>query len=461
MRLKKPARPLSSVEYSINRNEVLSEKILYLAAPFAENFPHTMSPLMQDMAKEVDNILNPLFMSAGFKTLVPSVRILLGRIYVNSKNIETVSHALNANTDFFFLNFAPRIFNKLKKPKTTEPKLSLIDINPDEIDEALSELEAVTESITQEDLFGEDLMQAEALFFMAYEMIYLKIWQCAARGYSYTRDWGAAMKFFYKTRPDSLLYTGYSAPKFFDIANSKTFKGPDLSMSPVEFKDAYEAAGIKAGVMFPKKKLEKTAQEMHEYLGRKDRLFKAANKFCLHLHSLFLNIGEKLVADNIFDEAGDIFYFEKAEIKKLAAHEYNGNVPFTKSFRKAQYLRCSAQVMPHELYEKDIERIGKLGREVLQKSEAESRIAVHPLYEKEYTGGADSYLSALCVPYGELGSLADKEAVVVEHCSMFSALAEYCALTDKPLFTGARFAPLITNSNRLEIKDGYATIVRE
>ncbi|MGE4318834.1 MAG: hypothetical protein AB7E96_07995 [Deferribacterales bacterium] len=438
--------PLTPVEASLGRNAAINEKHLFAKSPFASFTGETLSPFANSLAENLTDIINPLFMSSAIKTHSPSIKLLYGRMYMNITNTDTITSAFYAKPDFFYMNFLPAVFRTIAKPSFDVPNLSVLDMNEGEFDEALTDISKAAEEMTRETLFSEEFIQTAALCFMTWEMAYLNMWQCFTEIHKLTKDTDAAMRHLYKTKNGCVLSGTRELMPSFDPAHEPvTVTLPESAA--VQPEEMFKTLPSAKRMLTSKTKYIKLLSDAHTALDNLDRVFLGVSGLTMKIRGLLLELGSDMVENQILTNPKDVFYLEYTEIKNIADDSFYGNIPFTLNFRKWQNHRQSALCMPAYLFEKDVENIPEIVKNQIEKSESSKTIPCQSFFHREQT--TDNFICRNSYLVSDIQNAVGKDAVIAESASVFSYIARYCAVTDTPLYTGARYAALLTRDKKI------------
>lgn len=446
------SEPLTPVERSLAKNEYVNDKYLFIRNPFADIMPETLSPVTMSLAAAIPDVLNPLFMSCNIKTSSPSVKVMFGRMYMNSANAETIIPAFYSKIDFFLLNFAPALFRKIKKPSFELPDDSDIRISDEEITTAADDIRKSIEEITTEDILSDDMNELAALCAMTWEMAYLRLWKHFTSLHKYIgKSIEDTLLHIYRTRGDTILNQSFEglSTQFDPACLPKDVKGCGIEhLTPEEM---YKTLPASRRLTLSRAKYTEKLALMHRYLRMRDDIYLSVSGLVSKVRELLLEAGKEMVENSMITNAEDIFLFELKEIKNILNDEYHGNIPFTLNFRRWQSARFAALCTPFYLYEKDSERAEELARAQMKKYTSEGSIPCSAFFHKELT--TDSFAVSLGYDLASVRSVKDKDIVIAEAASLFSYITEYCAATEKPLYSGARFAALLLKDRTVTTSD--------
>lgn len=448
--------PLTPVEKSLGKGDRTNSKHLFIRAPFAEIAPETLSPAAMSIASVMPDVLNPLFMSCSIKTQSPSIKLLFGRLYMNLANAETILPAFKQTTDMFTLNFAPSVFKTIKKPSFGVPDDSDLNITDAEILDALKEVKEISATLKPEDIFEDNFAELTALCVMLWEMIYVRLWKSFAGVHKLIgRDISETLRHIYMTRSESILEQNFdSIATDIDPASAMTcINGIELNRLSTD--EMFSKLSTAKRITLSKSKYAEKLKEAHRFLKLRDDAYITIMDLSGKLHEFLLRTGKDFTENSMLTAPEDIFFFEMSEIKSILGDEFFGNIPFTINFRKWQGERFAAMCMPYNLYEKDVERSDEIAAAQLKASEESSTLPCISFFHKDIQG--DNYVVKKSWRLDDIKDASGKEAVLTESASIFSFIAEYCAVTETPLYTGARFAGLLlTGQNISTAKDCIA-----
>ncbi|WP_162139886.1 hypothetical protein [Limisalsivibrio acetivorans] len=456
-RSREPINALSAVEYTLSREAVVPEKTLYSRGSLSAIFPETFSGFAASAAKRVPSLFNPLFMSANIKNTTPSLKLIFNKPYTNMANVESVTSTLETTTDFYFYNYAPWVYLKKNKTNFHPPKLSFFGIKEDEVAETIDELKNMAGEISHQDIFEDEFTELLALTAMAFQMVQLKLWQGFTRMLSHTGSMETAMRFAYKTRNASVLEESFKAAPFIDpILEENEY--PGISFERTGFDELFSEFSMAKRMRIKKKRMQVELDELQRYLGLRDEAFKAAYTLNHAVREALLIFGEELTEGRILKRREDVFLFDIEELNNFRKDEYYGNIPITLSFKKWQNGRCSSQLTPYEIYEKDLERSPEIMEAYLAKQTGEfSPLSFfHRDMEADVPGEAAAVRT---VPLPLMHTMTDKKCIIAETAPVFGHLAEYCTVTDTPLYTGIRPAEILLSGKRIRTEEGKIRVI--
>ena len=442
--------PLTTVERSLGKGDIISDKHLFIRTPFAEITPEVLSPVAMSLLSGIPDVLNPLFISCSIKTQSPSIKLLFGRLYMNMINIETIMPAFKATPDLFMMNFAPTLFRSVKKPLFGTPDDSDLKISDVEIEEALQDVTKAIEDLKPEDMFGDDFLEIPALLTMTWEMVYIRLWKAFTAFHKLLgKDIDNTLVHIYKTRKDTLLNLDIAdvSENIDPASDSGDFKG--LGLEHLSIEEMYKSLGSAKRLTTNKGKYINRLKECHQYLKLRDDVYLSLMKLTGKLRSYLDEYSRKMLEDSMITEVDSIFNFELKEISNIINDNFYGNIPFTVNFRKWQVARFNAMCMPYNIYERDVEEAGSIANQQIENSQEAGNIRCLSYFYNSKTE-TDTVVKK-CWNLLTIHEASDKQTVISEAGSMFSFIAEYCAVTDKQFYSGARFADILLKDKKISL----------
>ncbi len=449
--------PLTPVEESLGRSSGTNEKHLFIKSPFASLLNETISPYAFSIIEAMPDVLSPLFMSADIKTLSPSVKPFFCRILMNCANIETILSAFYAKADFFYLNYLPSIYKTIKKPSFDVPKVSSLHLADGELANTIEDIERTADDMTGNSLFSNEFFEIPALSVMAWEIAAIGIWHAFTE---FMKSTGLghedAMRHIYKTRAGGLLrFEGAIMPVLDPAAKPVVLKPLDI---PCESSEAtYAKLPSMKRLVLSKGKYSALLTVCHKALDDTDKVYLTLSKLIMKMRETLLETGRNLVENRVLTDENDIFFFEHKEIQNIVADSFYGNVPFTLNFRRWQSSRFASVCLPGYLYEKDVENYKDIAEKQIKKSETEKTIPCMAFFHKQLE--TDNFVCRHGFSITDIKDAQKADIVIAEGASLFSYIAQFCAATDKPLYTGARFAPLLTTGKKIKTGNDFLTMI--
>jgi len=449
--------PLTPVEESLGRSSSISEKHLFSRSPFFSVFGEILSPYAYSLFEAMPDVFSPLFMSADIKTHSPSVKTIFGRVLMNSANVETIMSAFYTKPDFFYLNYLPSIYKSIKKPVLDVPKISVLKLAPDELNNTIEDIDRVTNSLDEAALFDNEFLEVPMLGVMAWEIAVINIWHAFTE---FAKATGLGhedvMRHIYKTRKGGLLrYEGEIMPRL-DPACEPVVLEP-LEIPSEDADGFYGSLSSMKRLMFSKVKYTALLDHAHKALDDADRVYLSLSGLASKMRSVLLSTADRLVENRMLTDRNDIFLLEHKEIQNLINDSFYGNITFTLNFRRWQGSRFASVCLPAYLYEKDVENYKDIAEKQMGKSLNDKTIPCLAFFHRptETANFACRYGFSIA----DVKEAVKADVVVAESASVFSYIAQYCTIADKPLYTGARFAPLLVRDKKLKTGTDSLTII--
>jgi hypothetical protein len=442
-------KPLSQVEYNLSKDNLFNDKLIYFRGLTSSLFPETLSVFTASIFNRIPDVINPFFTHAGFKTHSPSIRIIFNKLYTNYSNIDLIFRTLKIDESFLKLCYAPHLYTKTKKPKILVPNMKLLGIELDEINEFIDEIEERGHKLVFEDLSNDNLSELIALITMCGAMIFFLTANSFLGLRKILSSWSETLCLIYKSRENSIFKNTNNEKfieyfDFFSDVKEISFKNIETSSIDELIKELPAKQRL-----FNKSSILKLIKEGHIALDLRDRLFIQTNKILLRVKEILNKIGEDLVSERKFKKIEDISYFEIDEIKNIVDDNFFGNIPFTKSFKYWQLERFKAQIMPNEIYEKDIDSVYEITNMLYPKIKDMNEFEAVSYFHQDRELENSQISLNRDINFTNINLLEDKKAIITESTSIFSFLTEYACLTDKPIYTGIRYAPLILKDKKI------------
>lgn len=449
--------PLTPVEESLGRSSGTNEKHLFIKSPFSSLLNETISPYAFSIIEAMPDVLSPLFMSADIKTLSPSVKPFFCRILMNCANVETILSAFYAKADFFYLNYLPSIYKTIKKPSFDVPKISALHLADGELANTIEDIERTADNMTESSLFSDEFFEIPALSVMAWEIAAISMWHSFTEFMKSTGlDFEDAMRHIYKTRSGGLLrYEGKIMPVLDPAAKPVTLKPLDITCEPSEA--MYAKLPSMKRLILSKGKYASLLTACHKALEDTDRVYLALSGLIMKMRETLLETGRRLVENRVLTDENDIFFFEHKEIHNIVSDSFYGNVPFTLNFRRWQSSRFASVCLPGYLYEKDVENYKEIAEKQISKSLTEKQIPCLSFFHRSLE--TDNFICRHGFSIADIKDAQKADIVIAEGASLFSYIAQFCAAADKPLYTGARFAALLTEGKKIGTGTDFLTMI--
>lgn len=456
-------RPLSSVEYNLAQDKVADGKMLYSKGLFTGLFPETVSPFTNSILKNILDVLNPLFMHASFKTQSPSIKLMFGKLYANYTNLEMICRTLKLDESFLQLNVAPHIYAKNEKPKIKIPELKAFDLNMEEMNSFVTEINSEIEDLTFESIGSDSFNELISLMTMASTMNILQLTEYFLKLRNRYSNWSDTLRAVYQTREENIFQqlNGQTLPEDMDVDSSDVTMSFDQMKPTKGISTAIELLP-KSSRLLHKKQVNQLIQSAHVALKVRDNLMLAGFGLVKKMKALGDSVSTSLIDDCMFKSDTNVYSFESEELQNMLSGNFFGNIPFTQHFRKWQQERYQMQVVPPEIYEKDIsdipEVMGNLAKRLFRQEQI-SCVSYFASTEGIEIDSEDIYI-ARTATLTDLSNLSGKLVIVTECTSLFSFAAEYAAIQDIPLYTGVRLAPLVLEQPTLRFQENKIDLKR-
>lgn len=461
---------LSDVEFSLQHSDIARDKTLYFKGLLSEFLPETLSPLSSSILSDLPDILNPLFIHAGFKTHSPSIKLIAGKVYTNLSNLRLAFNTMSSGEDFLHMNFAPSLYVKNKKRKFRDLDLDLLDIKIDEIDSYIDELKNSVKSVNFDNLHNGIFQEHLGLFAMLAEMIFLRFSRNFIKITKRIKDLQLAAEMVYKTREVNLFekLAGRKLPKYFDAFSPYVDFPEDMDFEKKSVNEMIKKAGFMNRV-FNSNGLAQEIKSVHKFLDKRDELLLVAIDYFRAVDNVLKKTGEELVEKRQIKRPEQISWLEMNEIKNIKQSDYYGNIPFSLYFKRVQHERYKAQFSPNLIYEKDIERIPVIFHDLIEKYSKKTEIVcrvLNPVDNKAFiydrrNANHDSEVAVFTrISFADIPRLKDVKYIVCDYAPVFSLLFEYACIMNKSLYAGTNGSEVFLmgkkitlNSERLVIQN--------
>lgn len=458
-------RPLTAVEYMLPASKLYDEEVMLGGGYFGENFPFVMPHFTESVFSKVSDILNPIFVSCNLKTLSPSTVPVYNRLYMNMTSYEKMLKTIDLGNSMFRLSFAPHLYLKqTEKPKQKKLNKTYFPIEYGDIADIPAEITRTTPYINPQKITEDSFFDYPVQMVIAYEYLSIELENILASMLELFPSLSEALKAVFKTRENSVFYSGrISLPRTLDFSSEiietdfkveKHVEKIDFFLQKLPFFKRLSSSG----------KTKKLIKKAHKLLDLRDELYLAAAGFVTKSREALLQIGDIAVSKGKAVSKEDIFYFEYDEVKKIFSDSFFGDASQSINFRKWQIWRYAAQAVPPEIYGADFEKVPQISEQMISKFSQLAEISVLAVNGKPVSGQTtkktdqDSYegfiLAAKSLPLADIGKYASVSGFLLENAAPFGFVSEFAILKDIPLYTGARFAPLILDGSKIKISGG-------
>ncbi|UOD35444.1 hypothetical protein DSN97_03700 [Deferribacteraceae bacterium V6Fe1] len=453
------SKPLSGVEYSICRNDNADYDNLYFSSIFKDIFPFTVTPLTASILNSIPEVLSVIFAHASFRVYSPSVKLLWGKVYGSLSTYHMAFESLNAGDSLLKLNYSQFRYLKDKKKKLKNPKISMLGISEDEIKEFIQEANEKADCIDEKYIFEPEFLEHISLLFLAAQMIFLNFISQFMKIHDEVENVDNTLRLIYKTRAKSPFFSSneIDVPESFDFSSDLlkmcVFCG-EKPLSPNEEIKKYSKLNV-----FKRKRLDGFVAEIHKTLDLRDELSFASVRVFSKIKSVLDKLSEKLLSESKIKHKDTIYYLEYNDLKNILDDNYYGNIQFTYFFKKWQTERYKMQIVPYEIFEKDIPDVEKIAKGIIGKLLNQKEFDVLSFFHKDDFNGD---LNDVRI-YKNLAFLKDncKKPVITDNISLLSYAIEYAAINEVPVYAGIRFPEIVlkerkffVSENKLKISGG-------
>lgn len=444
--------PLTKVEYNLFKEG--SEKNLYSRTIFDTFFPDNLTYFTNSIIKNLPDIFNPLFIYSNFKTYSPSVKTIFNQLYFNLNNIEIWSATLGIDSFYYNLNFAQQLYLKENYRKIKKPDMKLLNLDFNEFLEIVKEIKETTDRFDEVFLLGNELNNFLSLYIMAVEMLQLYLMQYFLDLLVITDNLDLTLKIIYQTRKNSIVNDNtLSIYQFFDInAESKTIHLPGAELKEITEHTKHLP---KLKKLIHEKKIVNILQQIHHLLDIRDELFINSQKLLQKMKSSIDNLADELIKNMQIKQKEDIYFLELDEIKQIKENNFYGNIAFNLYFRKAQLSRFRIQQTPTEIYEKDIDSVEEISKNIYEKARSSNHFKALTFFYKENLSDV-AILNKPSLFY--IDDFKNKDALIAQNIPIFSLLMEFCTLHEKTVFTGIKMPDILLKDKKLILKNGEVLI---
>jgi hypothetical protein len=432
-------RPLSQVEYSLFRQDIADYKNLYFCSLFKEVFPHTLSPLASSILTNIPEVMSVIFAHANFKVYSPSLKLLWGKVYGSMSTYLMAFESMNTNDTFLKLNYAQFRYIKEKNKKLKIPKISSLELTTNEINGFIEEIGQKTENIDEKYIFEQEFLELLSLGFMSAQMIFLMFSELFSKIYDITGNIENTLRLIYKTRKQSPFFSDktFEIPLSFDLCPNFITLSPTSIKSPMQLSDAMKIySGLK---FFKKSKLESLIKNIHQILLLRDNLSNTLVALLKKIHIVFEKLADNLLRDSKIKFKDNIYFLEYNDIKGLVSDSYYGNTQFTYFFKKWQNERFKMQIIPYEIFEKDIQETENIAKNIISKLLSQNEYDILSFFHKEDLKADFEEVSI----YNDLSILNSMKPIISDNISLLSYAIEFATINEIPVYSGLRFPEII------------------
>ena len=440
-------RPLSAVEYNLFKDALADQNNLYSSELLGVPTKVTLPVLFCSILKKIPDVMSVIFAHSGFRVYSPSIKTILNKFFANYSTIHMAFNTFSDETLLKFF-FSQARFVRQKKTNFKTPNLKFLNLSVKEAEEFINEFEQKIQNMSEESIFDGSFYETISLPFISFQIILLLFMENFSKLNEITGDYETTIKIIYKTRPTSPFYSDSKVKILHFTPEGLSFADMDLNLGE-NIKSVDEIIQSMPAVrrIFSRSKIEKLVKASHEILDTRDKLYFLVTDFMQRLTKLFGDISQKLVAQQKIKYHSQLYYLEIDEIKNLLNDSYYGNTQFTYFFRKWQSERFSAQIVPNEIFEKDIPSVEDIVREMVSNLMEKKTLPVLSFFHtRDFAEDfSNSTRVATIKPdFPEnLKTIKDRIKVFTTNISPFSWLMEMAAISDTPVYSGVRLPDVV------------------
>lgn len=451
-------RPLAASEYGESKSRIYDEDIILSNGYFSSFFPQVCSYFTASIFNDLLDILNPLFVSCNLKTLSPSVVPVNGRIYINMTAFEKMMHTIGLNRSLYRRVFSPNLFLKMGISKLDKLNRSFFPVTFDEIDEILKELKTSVSKVNINNIAEKTFYDLPVQFAIIYEYITVEFINNLSVLLKKFPNISLVLNAVYKTRENSIFYKEDEMimPDYLDFSSNLS----SVSFNMEKNTDKIKTYLKKLPFFTRKSKLKKAIINMHRLLDMRDELYLTAASFVVNAQKALLKAGELGVTKGKLDKSEDIFLLDHDEVRRLYYDTLFGETKELIYFRKCKHKRCSAQLMPPEIYAYDLSDTAHIAEDMIIRNKDTENFAVYGLNRINCEGSVetnlnlddytDKIIAAYNLPFTKLKNYKNAKGMILENVTPLSYACEFAVLNNIPLWTGIRFAPLFLKNIAVE-----------
>lgn len=444
-------RPLSLVEYNIFKDGFADSENLYSSGILGISPKITNPVLFCSIVKKIPDVMSVIFAHSGLKVYSPSTKVIFNKIF---SNYSTMHMAFSTFSDEKLLKFffsQPR-FLKDKRFNFKTPKIKFMNLSLAEAEELLDEFKQKTDAMDESFLFSEGFYETISIGFMIYQIALLLFVENFSKLNNILNDYNLTLKAVYKTRSSSPFYNNkkikvarITEKRLFFVEIEQKLGETVLSLSEI-------LKSVPAVTRFLNRaKIEKLAGVLHRILDFRDRFYFSVTDFLESLSKIFDGISGRLVKSCKFKYEEQLYYMEIDEIKKLLNDAHYGNLQFTYFFKKWQTERFDAQLLPDEIFEKDIDDVEYIVRNMVSSTLEKKTLPVLSFFHREDFSDMDKIT---CLKDGfpeNFMSIKNGMKILSANVSPFSWVMEMAAISDTPLYCGVRFPEFVLHGKKIHL----------
>ncbi len=464
-------RPFTDAECEISDRFYLDGETILSNSFIDDYFPDTVSPLTASILEQNPDILYPLFISAGLKTVSPSTVNVFNTPYITLQNYEKSLNYIGINSYQFRLNYQTPLYLK-SKSKTSKLKRSLYPDLIEEIVEILDELKHKSQSTNIASIKGDFLFNVYIKIFIVHTFFVIELISAFNDLFELTADRNKLLKLIYKTRKENIFNKAKDIDvfTFFDFLSKKIKSNSSIdNHEPSNYDILIKELNIKHS-LFASKKIKSIVERIHRLLDMRDDFLLTLSNLMGYMTTALDKYFKNHLKEDFIDSTDGFYYLDYDDVYKLFNGNFYGDLFNAISFKRNKFYRFSTLFKPKEVYVKDILTINETNKYISTAILKNKVIDVLSLNDKDSSGvittdlNLDSYKGMIIhfskVSVFDLNKYKDAEGFIFDSIPLYSPIVEFAILNDMPIYSGVRYASGILDcketvivSNKLKILD--------
>ncbi len=464
-------KPYTGAECEISDRFYLDGETILSNSFIDDYFPETVSPLTASILEQNPDILYPLFISAGLKTISPSVVNVFNTPYITLLNYEKSLNYIGINSYQFRLNYQTPLYLQ-SKSKTSKLKRSLFPDLIEEIGEILDELKHKSKSTNVLAIKDDFLFNVYIKVFIIHTFLVVELLSAFNDLSELTADRNKLLKLIYKTRKENLFSKSDNLDvyTFFDFLSKKIKSNSSIdNYEKSDYDILMKELKIKHS-LFASTKIKNLVERIHKLLDMRDDFTITLSNLMGYMKTSLNKFFTNHLKPGFINSTDGFYYLDYDDVSKLFNGNYYGDLFNAISFKRNKYYRFSTLFKPKEVYVKDILTVNETNKYISDAILKNKIIDVLSLNDKDSSGvittdlNLDSYKGKIIhfskVSVFDLNKYKDAEGFLFDSIPLYSAIVEFGVLNDIPMFSGIRYASgildckeTVIKSNKLKILD--------
>ena len=462
--------PYTTAECEISDRFYLDGETILSNSFVDDYFPDTISPLTTSILEQNPDILYPLFISAGLKTVSPSVVTVFNTPYITLQNYEKSLNYIGINSYQFRLNYQTPLYLQ-SKSKTSKLKRSLFPDLIEEIGEILDELQHKSKSTNVLAIKDDFLFNTYIKVFIIHTFLVVELLSAFNDLLELSTDRNKLLKLIYKTRKENLFSKTCDTDvfTFFDFLSKKIKSNSSINnYEASDFDILMKELKIKHS-LFASKKIKTLVERIHKLLDMRDDFTITLSNLMGYMKTSLEKFFKNHLKEGFINSTDGFYYLDYDDITKLFNGNYYGDLFNAITFKRNQYYRFSTLFKPKEIYVKDILTVNETNKYISNAILKNKIIDVLSLNDKDSSGvittdlNLDSYKGMIIhfskVSVFDLNKYKDAEGFVFDSIPLYSPIVEFALLNDIPIFSGLRYASRILDGKETVIKSNKLKIL--